>query len=236
MTAKTRYFILGSVLVLIVGLSIGVVAYYGGVPGKLFSSGAPGPDDLRYLPEDAAVVAYADVRQVMTSDLRQRLRQMPGQSDQGRKEFADKTGIDIERDIDSVVGCVGANAEGVSHATGLLLARGRFDAARIEQFAKTNDAQISDYKGVRIITHRGNPDRSESGPGDTEMAVAFMEPGLVAIGSGQSVRRAIDQKASRSKSIADNQDMMKLVTDNGAGSMWAVGRFDAITRAGAPAG
>ena len=33
MTAKTRYFLFGSVLILTVGLSIGLVAYYGGVPG-----------------------------------------------------------------------------------------------------------------------------------------------------------------------------------------------------------
>ena len=229
MTARTRYFILGSVLVLVVGLSIGVVAYYGGVSGKLFSS-ASGPDDLRYIPEDAAVVAYADVRQVMTSDLRQRLRKMPGQSDEGRKDFNDKTGIDIERDIDSVVAYVEPKADGVENTSGLLLARGRFDAARIEQFAKTNGAQISDYKGLRIITHRAGESHEGAKPGDAEMAVAFMEPGLVAIGSASSVRKAIDQKMARAKSITDNAEMMKLVTDIGDGSIWAVGRFDAITR------
>ena len=37
MTAKTRYFLIGSVMVLIVGLSIGLVAFYGGVPSGLFS-------------------------------------------------------------------------------------------------------------------------------------------------------------------------------------------------------
>jgi hypothetical protein len=229
MTARTRYFILGSVLVLVVGLSIGVVAYYGGVSGKLFGS-APGPaDDLRYIPEDAAVVAYADVRQVMTSELRQRLRQMPGQSDEGRKEFSDKTGIDIERDIDSVVGFVGPKAAEGANTSGLLLARGRFDAARIEQFAKTNGAQIGDYKGQRIITHKAGEAHGEARPGESEMAVAFMEPGLVAIGSATAVRRAIDQKVGKGQSLVNNQDMMKHITDIGDGSMWAVGKFDAIT-------
>jgi hypothetical protein len=228
MTARTRYFILGSVLVLVVGLSIGVVAYYGGVSGKVFGA-APGSDDLRYIPEDAAVVAYADVRQVMTSELRQRLRQMPGQSDEGRKDFSDKTGIDIERDIDSVVAGVGPRAAAGDSTSGLLLARGRFDAARIEQFGKTNGAAVSDYKGQRIMTHRAGAAHDESQSAEGEMAVAFLEPGLVAIGSATAVRRAIDQKVGRGRSVADNPDMISHVNDLRDGSLWAVGRFDAIT-------
>ncbi len=77
MTAKTRYFLFGSVLVLILGLSIGLVAYYGGMPSGLFSS-APGPAELKYVPGDAAVVAFANVRDVMNSELRQRLAQAGG--------------------------------------------------------------------------------------------------------------------------------------------------------------
>jgi len=56
MTAKTRYFLIGSVMVLIVGLSIGLVAFYGGMPSSLFSS-QRGPAELKYLPNDAAVVS-----------------------------------------------------------------------------------------------------------------------------------------------------------------------------------
>ena len=49
MTAKTRYFLIGSVMVLIVGLSIGLVAFYGGMPSGLFAS-QHGPAELKYLP------------------------------------------------------------------------------------------------------------------------------------------------------------------------------------------
>ena len=110
MTAKTRYFLFGSVLVLTVGLSIGLVAYYGGVPSGLFA-GQPGPAELKYVPADAAVVAYANVRDVMNSQMRQRLRQFEGMTDEGRSEFKDKTGIDIEQDIDHVVACMGAQGQ-----------------------------------------------------------------------------------------------------------------------------
>ena len=83
MTAKTRYFLFGSVLVLILGLSIGLVAYYGGMPSSLFSS-QRGPAELKYVPGDAAVVAYANVRDVMNSELRQRLRKFEGATEEGR--------------------------------------------------------------------------------------------------------------------------------------------------------
>ncbi len=232
MTAKTRYFLFGSALVLVVGLSIGVVAYYGGGASTLFGAG-PGPDELRYIPRDAAVVAYADVRQVMTSELRQRLRQMPGQSDEGRQEFRDKTGIDIERDIDRVVACMEPHAAEGDSAQGLVVARGRFDVARIEGLARENGAAIETYKGKRLMTHVAHrqhesaEEQARKGEPEPELAVAFIEPGLVALGSVAAVRGAVDL-ASGGENVTDNADMMKFVTEMDDGSVWAVGRFDAI--------
>ena len=66
MTARTRYFVIASLLVLIVGLGTGVVVYYLGVP-SLGLLARTGPAELRYLPRDSAVVAYANVRGVMAS-------------------------------------------------------------------------------------------------------------------------------------------------------------------------
>src|SRR6187200_2604682 len=97
---RTRYFVIASLLVLLVGLGTGLVAYYVGFPGAAFSADIP--SQLAFVPADAPVVAYADVRQLMASALRRRLRSVfPGN---GQQEFAAHTGIDIERDVDSVVG------------------------------------------------------------------------------------------------------------------------------------
>ena len=61
MTKRTRYFMFGSVTVLLVGLCTGLVAYYTGMPMGAF--GQPGgPSELRYVPADAVLVAYANVR------------------------------------------------------------------------------------------------------------------------------------------------------------------------------
>src|SRR5262245_31393603 len=101
MTKKTRYFMGGSAAVLVAGLGTGLVACYGGGFPSL-SASRSGPSELSYVPADSAVVAFANVREVMDSQLRQRLKvALPNET--GQQEFARETGIDIERDIDYVV-------------------------------------------------------------------------------------------------------------------------------------
>ncbi len=63
---KTRYFVAIMGTILAIGLGTGLVASYMGLPVSVFSSAA-GPDELQYVPADAAVVAYADVRDVLNS-------------------------------------------------------------------------------------------------------------------------------------------------------------------------
>jgi hypothetical protein len=70
MTKRTRYFVFGSVTVLLVGLCTGLVAYYTGMPMGAFGQSS-GLSELRYVPATASVVAYADVRKLMQSELRQ---------------------------------------------------------------------------------------------------------------------------------------------------------------------
>jgi hypothetical protein len=155
MTAKTRYFFVGAALILVLGLSVGVVAYFGGMPGSLFAAG-PGPDELKYVPADAAVVAYANVQDVMKSELRQRLVKLDDSSEKGgREEFKNETGIDIEQDIDFVVACVGTKGATTDHANALLLARGRFDEGRIEAMALKHGGTVEQYKGKRVMAGLG---------------------------------------------------------------------------------
>jgi hypothetical protein len=75
MAARTRYFVIASLLVLMVGLGTGLVAYYVGLPAGAFSR-TGGPDELQLVPRAAALVAYADVHEIMLSDLRQKARQL----------------------------------------------------------------------------------------------------------------------------------------------------------------
>ena len=64
------------------------------------------------------------------------------------------------------------------------------------------------------------------------MALAFLEPGLVAIGSEAAIKSSIDAQLT-AHSITSNNDMMELVSDIERGNnAWAVGRFDAHRRPG----
>src|SRR3970040_3138029 len=97
MTRQSRYFLFGSVAVLLVGLCTGLVAYYAGLPMGAFGQ-TDTPAELAYVPPDAALVAYADVQEVMHSELRQRIRKAVPDKNDGQAEVERGSGMDIERD------------------------------------------------------------------------------------------------------------------------------------------
>jgi hypothetical protein len=208
----------GSGAVLTAGLCTGLVAYFAG--GFQPVSAAPVANELRYIPADAAVVAYADVRSIMDSDLRQRLKTAMPMHEKGQEEFRAQTGIDIERDIDYIV----AAASGVGgNPDGLIVARGRFNDGMLETVAREHGGEVEEYKGKRLIT-------SPATEGNHQVSLAFLEAGLVAIGTKGTVQRAIDAQMS-SHSITSNSEMMDLVGEiASASNAWAVGRFDTIAQ------
>lgn len=215
MTKQTRYFMAGSAAVLAAGLCTGLVAYYGG--GFQALSASTGPTELSYVPADASVVAYADVRSIMDSELRQRLKTvMP--SEHGKEEFQRETGIDIETDVDYIVASICPTSDTKIHAAPLVVVRGRFNDNHLESIAREHGGTFEEYRGKRMV----------SGPHHAH-AVAFLEPGLVAVGGAASVKRAIDANMS-AQSITSNNEMMNLVSDIvRTNNAWAVGRFDLIS-------
>ena len=220
MTKKTRLFLIIAAAVLVVGLGTGLVASYMGLPAFALG-GTTGPDELEFVPADARVIAYANVRDVMNSELRRKIREHHPATD-GHNQFRDSTGIDIENDIDEVVACLSDGAKEGEDA--LVIARGRFDAVRIEGFIREKGGIATEYHGTRLLTS-GHPD----GKG-REVALAFVEPGLVAFGTSKEVREAVDRKRGAGQNITANDEVMGLVRDIDDGNAWAVGRFDAIAR------
>jgi hypothetical protein len=205
MTKRTRVFLFVSVGILVLGLGTGLVAAYMGGLQNLVLIGSDGPEELAYVPADAQMVAYADVHTIANSAVRKKVREA-------------RTGIDVERDVDHVV----ASSLGTSGADKgnmpLVLARGRFDAVRIEGAMREQGGQVADYRGTRVVAQ----------PSNERPAVAFVEPGLIAFGPIDSVHRVIDTKLSRGGSIKGNADVMRLVREVKNGNVWAVARFDAL--------
>jgi hypothetical protein len=156
----------------------------------------------------------------MDSDLRQRLKTALPMHGEGQEEFQAKTGIDIERDIDYIVAA--GSGVGSNHPDGLVVARGRFNDALLETLAREHGGTAETYKEKRLVhspAEKGN-----------QITLAFLEPGLVAIGTRAAVQRAIDAQMT-AHSITSNSEIMDLVKDIGNSSnAWAVGRFDTLTK------
>ena len=194
MTKRTRYFVFGSVTVLLVGLCTGLVAYYTGMPMGAFGQSS-GLSELRYVPAGASVVAYADVRNLMQSELRQKLHKAINEDgEDGQAEFQKQTGIDIENDIDRVVAFM-EPIEGAEGYTGMVLATGRFDQGRLEALAREHGGLVEDYGGKRLISKADI--NTESG-GQKSMTVAFFETGVVGVGETAVIKRAIDRQGADS--------------------------------------
>ena len=241
MTTRTRYFVIASLLVLGVGLGSGLVAYYVGFPaGAAVQRG--GPEELQFVPRDAAVIAFANVHEIMTSELRQKLHNVLPTEPQGQREFQEHTGINLETDVDRIVACAGANAGTAGmHGAGLVLARGRFDEVRIESLMREHGAEVQTYGDKRMIVGEAGA-RQDVDASDQRrrvsgsFAASFIEPGLVALGSTPMVKTAIDlhragnNPQSGIESVTGNDELMNLVRsmDNSSQNAWAVGRFDAI--------
>lgn len=155
MTNKTRNFMLVSAAILTIGLGTGLVASYLGLPVSLLSNAA-GPDELQYVPQNAAVVAYANVRDVMNSEFRQRFRALEPRSTE-RDAFEEKTGVKIDEDIDSIVAAFIPGTETATdqpERSAVVLARGRFEAGRLEALALEHGGTAEDYKGKRLLSHQ----------------------------------------------------------------------------------
>lgn len=219
MTKRTRLFVLISAGILVVGLGTGLLASYMGIQ-NLTLIGGGGPAEFAYVPADAKMLGFANVRAVMDSEVRRKLMEVhPGADNADR--FQERTGINIAEDIDSVVAAVTAE---VTEGQGppLVLARGRFDQVRLEGFARDEGGVVEDYQGIRLITH-------------DNFGVAFVEPGLVALGVPAAVRKAIDTKQAGSGNITGNDELMGLVKQVDNGTVWGVARFDSLTGVRIPA-
>lgn len=248
MNRTSRLFLMGSGFVLAAGLGTGLVAYSFGLPTLASAGRSAGPDELKYVPEAAAVVAYANVRDVMNSEFRQKIRTiLPDNENKGQEEFQRETGINIEQDIDYVLAWMTPAQDKGGRPAGLVMLHGRFDPARLEALATSHGGMVETIDGIRIL--RPDPAKREANrqeieapaTGDTHVqirrhhdgvapVVAFLEPGLIALGEEPVIRAAIAHGAAGGRTIRDNQDMANLIGDlEGSSNVWAVGRMEALT-------
>jgi hypothetical protein len=231
MTKRTRYFVMGSVGFMAVALTVGLAAYYGGIRG--FAEQA-GPDELNYVPADAAVVAYANVRELMGSQFRQQLKALePADQEQGRAELKNTLGIDIEQNIDYVVACVLASPtlDGGNTKNGYVVAHGTFDRTRIEAFIREKGGVERQYKNHTMFVHQAAAAPVPSGGEAQEMGVTFISNEVVALGTATALQKVIDVQTGAAAGVRTNGDVMTMIDRAAsAGNVWAVGRFDVLSK------
>ena len=216
MKRRTRVFLFAAAGVLIASMATGLVAWATRV------SAAAATDELAYVPATALMVAYADVRGLMNSPFHERIRQLQRTSPAaGSDDLEARTGIRFETDIDGVlVASSGADAPRERPDASLLIARGRFDAARIEGVMRSRGGQVDQYRDTRVVTLAN---------ATSDTALAFAEPGLLLFGPQASVRGALDAKAGTAPAIGSNREFMTLVNDVNDGTAWSVAKLDSAS-------
>ncbi|HUF48296.1 MAG TPA: hypothetical protein VMM93_10810 [Vicinamibacterales bacterium] len=223
MNSRTRGFLVSSTAIVVVGLGVGLLAYYGaGAPPR---ASAVGPAELAYVPLDASAVAYANVRGIMNSEFRQRLQQVLPTGEE-RDKIETELGINFERDIDTLVAGLSIGGP-TAQESGVVLVRGRINFTHIEGKALEHGAVAEEYRGKRlyVTANPGDRDHPESRPG-----FALLEGDLVGIGPIDGLRRAIDAAAS-SQNVTGNPDMMRFISQlDSASDAWIVGKFDAVSQ------
>ena len=228
MTKPTRLFVLVSGGILVAGLGTGLVAAYVGGFQNLSILGNSGPDELSYLPASSKVVAFANVREIMDSELHQKLKDLAPRNDSGMARFEEETGVDVTRDVDYVLAAIGGEASGTTPGEPLIVARGRFDTVRIEGLVRSKGGTVQDYRGVRLLSVV----ETNGGTNNMRGALAFVEPGLIAMGADTAVRRAIDAQKGDVPNASSNADIVRLVKTAGEGNAWVVAKFDALSAGG----
>ncbi len=212
------------------GLGGGLVAYLAynraaGVPAGL-------PSELRYVPANVALVAFADVHGVMNSELRRSLiPSIDPESRKGRQIMNDFAGVDVEKQVNRVVAYVEPDTPPDPQAQekpeiprALVLVNGTFDQARVEASISEHGGTMDEYRGRKIFVRR------EDGH---EFALGLVGSDLFAMGQADLVRRVIDSSQDSSgaaQDITTNADMMTLIRDNAGSTAWVVGQFDEIRR------
>jgi len=216
MKVNTQYVLLAGAGVIIVGLIAGGIAYTQGEFQALAVTQSA-PDELQYIPRNATLVAYANVRDVMVSSFRDRLRELDLGFD-GQQQFREETGIDLETDVESVIATLVPDVE---EPSGLVLLNGQFDAQRLESLAREHGSRVEEYSGRRLFTRVVD---------DAEVSMSLVESGVLAVGAPGMVRGAIDLSGDDvDDNVTANERLMGLMSQVGGGNTaWAVADFEGM--------
>jgi hypothetical protein len=141
---------------------------------------AADPQLMNLVMPDAKVLAGVNVEQAKGTQFGQYVLNQMQTGDAQLQQLVALTGFDPRRDVRELLVASNGVPQG---KTGLALAKGNFDAAKITAAATLHGVVTEDYNGVTIL----------SGPKNQEMGIAFLDATTVAAGDIASVKGAIDR-------------------------------------------
>jgi hypothetical protein len=157
---------------------------------------------LSLVPSGAKIVASVDVTHARNSEFGQYLLSKMQSEDAHFQEMIDQTGFDPRRDLQDIVfetGDPGATGKG-SFA---ILARGNFDAAKIQALATSKGASVVSFSGVDMLV--------ESKKQGQQTAIAFPEVGVAVMADLSTMKQIITNLSSPAVMDADLKSKINVI-------------------------
>jgi hypothetical protein len=144
---------------------------------------------------DAKVIAGAQVNHVKNSPFGAFVLSHMQIDDPDFQKFMAATGFDPRRDLSELL--IASNSARNDPSGWLILAKGTFDAARIQGTAKSLGGAIAPYKGMSIISLSAAHGGGQAQKASSTAAIAFLDPSTAAMGTFDAVEAAIDRRIAR---------------------------------------
>lgn len=225
---RSRRLIVTAAAVSVLGIGF---AFSTRLTGTARAAVGPVPPEALALPADSSMVMGFDVRALTNSQFYARFGQegQPGRVE-ALEEIERKTGLNPERDIDSVVVAIRARAtepraegdrkHGSDNA--LVFVTGRFDAARLEASIPASGKATQERRdGVTIY---------REATGKSNGVVALLDAGILVAGDAASVESFLTNRQT-GHGIRDSKELVALLERVEPGStFWAVGGPSVLSR------
>jgi hypothetical protein len=164
---------------------------------------------LALIPENSQFVVGINVLASRNSDLGQYLSTRFSGEAKGFEQLTAETGFDPRRDLASVVFAGAPGPSGKQDGSGLVLARGTFDQARIRTAALAKGIVVQPFSGVDFYLQ---------GTGNGKHAFAFLANDVFATGSIAELRQAV---ANRFTAATLNPQLQQLISQvAGENDIW----------------
>lgn len=170
---------------------------------------------LALLPAESGQVTFLDAEALRQSthysEIKERL--LP-KSFRQFDRYLSWAGIDIDRDVNSLVWSLSAKKDGRAEMVGL--AEGEFHPTRARHFFQQQKLPLAEYQGQTIFPFG-------SGTGRDEMVFTFIDDSTAAFGTRAVIEKLVDIRGGRSSGLERNEAILRTIKEvNGKSPIWFV--------------